>query len=116
MVSRLGRVTARHSCVGRQPKFSDVEQRAPPMFGRAAITLGIGPHSSISLFFCDFNFEPIFAIHKICHALNETELTCSGEKRFSSQRQLLCFFCFRLKFTTVVVVTQPYTTRDNDYN
>jgi len=23
-----------------------VEQRAPPMFGRAAITLGIGPHSS----------------------------------------------------------------------
>jgi len=24
----------------------DVEQRAPPIFGRAAITLGIGPHSS----------------------------------------------------------------------
>jgi len=23
-----------------------VEQRAPPMFGRATITLGIGPHSS----------------------------------------------------------------------
>ena len=23
-----------------------VEQRAPPIFGRAAITLGIGPHSS----------------------------------------------------------------------
>ena len=31
------------------PKFtilSGVEQRAPPMFGRATITLGIGPHSS----------------------------------------------------------------------
>ena len=24
-----------------------VEQRAPPIFGRATITLGIGPHSSI---------------------------------------------------------------------
>jgi len=24
-----------------------VEQRAPPMFGRATITLGIGPHSSL---------------------------------------------------------------------
>ena len=27
-----------------------VEQRAPPIFGRAAITLGIGPHSSSSFF------------------------------------------------------------------
>jgi len=27
-----------------------VEQRAPPIFARAAITLGIGPHSSIILF------------------------------------------------------------------
>jgi len=27
-------------------KLNDVEQRAPPIFGRAAITLGIGPHSS----------------------------------------------------------------------
>jgi len=28
-------------------KLCDVEQRAPPIFGRAAITLGIGPHSSL---------------------------------------------------------------------
>jgi len=28
---------------GRQPNCG-VEQRAPPVFGRAAITLGIGPH------------------------------------------------------------------------
>ena len=28
-------------------KLSGVEQRAPPIFGRAAITLGIGPHSSL---------------------------------------------------------------------
>ena len=28
-------------------KVCGVEQRAPPVFGRVAITLGIGPHSSI---------------------------------------------------------------------
>jgi len=31
---------------GRQPNCG-VEQRVPPKFGRAAITLGIGPHSSL---------------------------------------------------------------------
>ena len=30
-------------------KICGVEQRAPPVFGRATITLGIGPHSSITL-------------------------------------------------------------------
>jgi len=44
-VSRLGSVTARQSSSGRQPNCG-VEQRAPPMFGRATTTLGIGPHSS----------------------------------------------------------------------
>ena len=36
-----------HSTVvcGRQPSCA-VEQRAPPVFGRAAITLGFGIHSS----------------------------------------------------------------------
>ena len=47
-VSRLGSVTARHYA---SAKLCDIEQRAPPIFGRAAITLGIGPHSS-------FNMEP----------------------------------------------------------
>jgi len=28
-----------------------VQQRAPPIFGRATITLGIGPHSSLHIFF-----------------------------------------------------------------
>jgi len=28
-----------------------VEQRAPPMFGRATIRLGIGPHSSVKLLY-----------------------------------------------------------------
>jgi len=31
-------------------KLCGVEQRAPPVFGRAAITLGIGPHSSVIMF------------------------------------------------------------------
>jgi len=48
-VSRLGSVTARHSSSGRQPNCS-VEQRAPPIFSRAAITLGIGPHSGLLCF------------------------------------------------------------------
>jgi len=30
-------------------KRCGVEQRAPPIFGKAAITLGIGPHSSFCL-------------------------------------------------------------------
>jgi len=42
-------VTARHSSSGRQPNCG-VEQRAPPILGRAAITLGIGPHSSLLFF------------------------------------------------------------------
>jgi len=58
--SCFGSVTARHWSRGRQPNFSawykewnygtfasyHFQQRAPPIFGRAAITLGIGPHSS----------------------------------------------------------------------
>jgi len=43
-VSHLGSVIARHLVVG--VKLCGVEQRVPPMFGRATITLGIGPHSS----------------------------------------------------------------------
>ena len=46
-VSRLGSVPARHWA---SAKLCGVEQRAPPMFGRATITLGIGPHSSFSYY------------------------------------------------------------------
>jgi len=52
--SYIGSVTARHSSSGRQPNFAggirngttELSQTAPPIFGRAAIMLGIGPHSS----------------------------------------------------------------------
>jgi len=42
-VSRLGSVTARHSWWA-STKLCGVEQMAPPIFSRAAIVLGIGPH------------------------------------------------------------------------
>ena len=44
--SRLGSITAQHSSIGHQPNWG-IEQRVLPVFGRAAITLGIGPHSSL---------------------------------------------------------------------
>jgi len=34
---------------GTPAKLCGVEHRAPPIFDRAAITLGIGPHSSLSV-------------------------------------------------------------------
>jgi len=38
-------------------KLCGVEQRAPPIFGRAAFTLGIGPHSSYYLFCYRITFK-----------------------------------------------------------
>jgi len=48
--SYIGSVTARHSSSGRQPNCGGW-QRAPPICGWAAITLGIGPHSSLVFFY-----------------------------------------------------------------
>ena len=45
-VSRLGSLTARHSSSWAWAKLCGIEQRAPSVFSRVAITLGIGPHSS----------------------------------------------------------------------
>jgi len=38
--------------VGASAKLCGVEQRVPPVFGGTALTLGIGPHSSILHSFC----------------------------------------------------------------
>ena len=46
VLSYIGSITERHSSSGHLPDCG-VEQRAPPIFGMAAITLGIGPHSSL---------------------------------------------------------------------
>jgi len=43
-LSRLGSVTARRSSIGRQPHFAALNRGRNFIFGRAAITLGIGPH------------------------------------------------------------------------
>jgi len=43
--SHIGTVNALHSSSWRQPNCG-VQQRASPIFGRAIIALGIGPHSS----------------------------------------------------------------------
>ena len=54
--SYIGSVTARHSSSRRHPTFAawytrngitERSQKAPSIFGRAAIMLGIGPHSSL---------------------------------------------------------------------
>ena len=52
----IGSITPRPSSSGREPNFAawykkwtkELSHRAPPIFSRAAITLGIGPHSSTS--------------------------------------------------------------------
>jgi len=51
----LGSVTARHASSGisqtlqhgTRNGITELSQRAPPIFGSAAITLGIGPHSTV---------------------------------------------------------------------
>jgi len=68
--SYIGSVTARHSSSGRQPNFAAWYKEwnygtfltAPPIFGWAAITLGIGPHSS---FVC-IPFELQLVLWKQC--------------------------------------------------
>jgi len=43
-------LSSRHSSIVSVSKLCGVEQRAPPIFGRAAITLGIGTHFQFCLF------------------------------------------------------------------
>jgi len=40
-------------------KLCGVEQRAPPIFGRATITLGIGSHSSFVILYCILQKYPV---------------------------------------------------------
>jgi len=71
--SYIGRVTARHSSSGRQPNCS-VEQTALPIFGRAAITLGIGPHSSL-IFVCLLFIICVMDHYCLIQKINETRST-----------------------------------------
>jgi len=55
-ILRLGSVGARHTSSGRQPYFVGLN-RGRHLFGRAAITLGAGTHSSSSLFLLGFSLS-----------------------------------------------------------
>jgi len=76
------------SISGRQAKLCGVEQRAPRMFGRATIRLGIGPHSSFTSVFyqvaqrvhsfptscglllhSSLNYIMVIVIHVFAHAM-----------------------------------------------
>jgi len=57
--SYIGRVTAWHVSSRHQPNCC-VQQRAPSVFGRAAITLGISPHSSLCMDYCN---APMFVLY-----------------------------------------------------
>ena len=69
----------------------DVEQRAPPMFGRAAITLGIGPH---------LQFFSILILYGLCLKLHlfENRLFSTPSYHFTPCRQgthkELFYICF----------------------
>ena len=53
-------------------KLCGVEQRAPPIFGRATITLGIGPHSS---FFYLLSIYLLFFIPRLISAVADWMVT-----------------------------------------
>jgi len=56
-------------------KLCGVEQRVPSIFGRAAITLGIGPHSSIFVLFLSSSwFSP-----RLISAVAEWTCTCTHD-------------------------------------
>jgi len=83
-VSRLGSVTARWASAN----LCGVEQRAPTMFGRATITLGIGPHSSFS-----------------CLSL-DTCMTCLGSSQVSMSRD--CVLTVSVRHSYNCLLWSPY--------
>jgi len=72
-------------------KLCGVEQRAPPIFGRVAITLGIGPHSS---YICSVNCDNVCMLE----VASMVDVTFSGSCHFItwqinyfSHKDVLCF-------------------------
>ena len=89
-VSRLSSVTARQSSSGHQPNFA-----APPIFGRAAITLGICPHSSLCFVYV------LYIYHLGLDKVVEFAVPWSS---ISALAELLLLFLSRKLFT----LTQTY--------
>jgi len=82
-------------------RLCGIQQRAPPIFGRAAITLGIGPHSSIACF-----LRMVSVTHMLYGALKTSVRTriqdyCTQRRRRYSQRNHCRLFpnfhCNRLR-------------------
>jgi len=98
-VSRLGSVTAWHVVVGISQTLRRWTE-APPVFGRATITLGIGPHSSstCSLTLSNTNLLSVpfvctsfgsfsVAARKIWNSLPPALQMCTNPRHFSSSSQ-----------------------------
>jgi len=95
-------------------KLCGVEQRAPPIFHTAAITLGIGPHSS----FCGAIFRhfcgafPGFEPSKTSHLMYQRrrphrESGIARPGRRSGVNLLNCVECFALSRRPSLIATRP---------
>ena len=62
-------------------KLCGVEQRAPPIFGRVAITLGIGPHSSCRWY-----------VHTCNHMIDVTSMSVTVNTVIGSQYTLVMWY------------------------
>ena len=82
--SYIGNLTAQLSSSGRQPNCG-VQQRAPPIFGRAAITLGIGPYF-VQLLQC-LQDTPLF-LQKIRTAMHCCVRTIATSELWQSAQQI----------------------------
>jgi len=61
---------------GTRNGITKLSQRAPPIFGWEAITLGIGPHSRFYLFYCD-----VSSLSALLIKINEKLLPCGTDGR-----------------------------------
>jgi len=96
------RVSWQHYCTVLQQwasaKLGGMEQRAPPVFGRATITLGIGPHSSFKLIFVRFLNISHFIFFMNVMTLKLTMVFCFVYRPIFTYTS--CFWCTQQLATT----------------
>jgi len=85
--SYIGSVTARHST---NAKLCGVEHRAPSVFGRAAITLGIGPHSSSFFFLSIFLFSSPNLSRRMIGCLAHFHTRCGLSANLGCRSETCC--------------------------
>ena len=71
-------------------KLCGVEQRAPLIFGRAAITLGIGPHCSLLLKMCNVSTSNIM---KHCTTLENILVHPKDRTGDQEKLEVICKLC-----------------------